>query len=515
MNEAAEAIAHAETAVDRFIDHPLSLVLAAALGAATVLGFSPFDLFPLPFITLAGLFWLCRQAATPWRAARYGFIFGLGLFCTGVAWLYISLHDFGGMPAPVAVVAVAGLSAYMALYPAAAAWLAARLGGTPWRFALAAAAGWALSDWLRSWIFTGFPWLTIGYSQVPWSPLAGLAPLGGVYALSFATVLIAALLAVLPAWKKSQPQVSYVVVPVLVLMVLASWGLKRMAWTAPVHEPVSVSLLQGNIPQELKFVPGRITQQLETYYSLALASQSRLIVMPETSFPIPADDVPPELLASLREHVAVKQGDLLYGVVESIKRGNTLDYYNSMMSIGASPTQTYRKSHLVPFGEFVPPLFGWILHVLAIPMSDFSRGARVQEPLNVAGEKVAMSICYEDVFGEEVIRQLPEATLLVNVSNDAWFGESVAPWQHTQIAQTRALETGRYMLRATNTGVTSIINHRGELIASLPQLKTDVLHGMAQGRTGATPYVQYGNGPIVALCLGLLAVLWLARNRRQ
>ncbi|MBA2690383.1 MAG: apolipoprotein N-acyltransferase, partial [Burkholderiales bacterium] len=174
-----------------------------------------------------------------------------------------------------------------------------------------------------------------------------------------------------------------------------------------------------------------------------------------------------------------------------------------------------RKHHLVPFGEFVPPLFGWVLNVLHIPMSDFSRGARVQEPLKAAGERLAIGICYEDVFGEEVIGQLPEATLLVNMSNDAWFGERIAPWQHTQIAQTRALETGRYMLRATNTGVTSIIDHRGQLVASLPQLKTDALHGTAQGRTGATPYALAGNVPIVSLCLMLLAGLQWRRRQHK
>lgn len=491
-----------------------SFILALALGAVSVLGFSPFDLFFIPFATLGVLFWLWRRAANPLAAGLIGFVFALGLFGAGVSWLYISLHDFGGMPAPVAVISVFGLCAYMALFPAFAGWLAAKSAGkSAPGFALAAAAAWTLSEWARSWLFTGFPWLTIGYSQVPWSPLAGLAPLGGVYAISFATALTAALLAVLPAWKKARPNAGFILAPVLALLLLVSLGLKRLEWTEPAGEPLTVSLLQGNIAQALKFAPGRLDQQLRTYYDLAMASPSRLIIMPETAFPILARDVPPDLLASLRAHVADIQGDVIYGVAEASASNGATDYYNSVMSVGANPAQVYRKVHLVPFGEFVPPLFGWVLKVLHIPMSDFSRGARIQEPIRAAGERLAIGICYEDVFGEEVIRQLPDATLLVNISNDAWFGERIAPWQHTQIAQTRAMETGRFMLRATNTGVTSIIDWHGKLIASLPQLTTDALHGTVRGRTGATPFVIYGNAPIVALCLALLAGLWVLRRR--
>ena len=522
MNEEGQSLAPGEVGVDRLILHsfdklrtgPASFIVCFALGAATVLGFSPFNLFPLPVLTLVALFWLCRVAATPRRAALAGFGFGLGLFCVGLAWLYISLHDFGGMPAPIAVLAVVLLCACMALYPAAAGWLATRLGATPLRFAVAAAAGWTIMEWLRSWVFTGFPWLNIGYSQVPWSPLAGFAPIGGVFAVSFAVALIAALIAVLPSLKKSSPRGAIAVVSLLAVALLAAWALKGIAFTAPAGAPVSVSLLQGNIPQEIKFVPGRIEQQLQTYLDLAAASKSRLIIMPESSIPLLKSQAPPEYLDLLRQRATALGGDMLVGVFDDADEGREI--YNSVMSVGVSPTQVYRKVHLVPFGEFIPLkwLVGWVYDtMLNIPLSDQTPGARFQEPLKVAGERVAVDICYEDAFGEEVIRQLPEATLLVNVSNDAWFGERIAPWQHTQIAQMRALETGRYMLRATNTGVTSIIDESGRLVSHLPQLKTDALNGTAQGRTGATPFVLAGNGPIVGLCIVVLAALWLAKRR--
>jgi apolipoprotein N-acyltransferase len=492
----------------------LPLVLAVLLGAATVLAFSPFNLFVVAFITLTGLFWLWRSAPGPRQAALLGYAFGLGMFGAGVCWLYVSLHDFGGMPMPIAVLAVMLLCAYLALFPALAGWLAVKLSGpSPVRFALAAAAGWALTEWLRSWLFTGFPWLNIGYSQVPWSPLAGLAPLGGVYLISFVTVLLSALAAAVPGWRKVWPKAPFVVVSALVLSVLAIWGVKQIEWTTPSNEPISVTLLQGNIPQELKFVPGRLQQQLDTYLNLASDNKARLVVMPESAIPLLRSQVPDEYLALLKAE-AQRDGDMLVGVFDDEDKGREI--YNSVMSVGHAPTQVYRKVHLVPFGEFIPLkwLVGWIYTtMLNIPLSDQTSGSPSQKPLKVAGESVAVNICYEDAFGEEIIRQLPEATMLVNVSNDAWFGERVAPWQHTQIAQTRSLETGRYMLRATNTGVTSIIDHRGHVVSSLPQLTTAALRGMAQGYVGATPYVVVGNIPVVVISILLLGGFWLVRRR--
>jgi apolipoprotein N-acyltransferase len=299
---------------------------------------------------------------------------------------------------------------------------------------------------------------------------------------------------------------------VLLALWAAAYGLKTLRWTQPVGEPIEVTLLQGNIPQEIKWTAEGLRTTLRRYRSLALASTARLIVFPETAIPLFLHDVPDEYLSDIAEHARRNRGDALIGVPERLDSG---DYYNSVISVGTAPSQSYRKSHLVPFGEFIPvrPVLGWIVGVLAIPLQDFSRGSADQRPLEVAGQRVAMNICYEDVFGEEIIRQLPAATLLVNVSNVAWFGRSIAPYQHLQISQARALETGRYMMRATNTGMTGVVNERGEVVEIAPQFTTAAVTQRVQGHSGATPYVRLGNAPVVALCFIVLAAAALFRRR--
>ena len=295
----------------------------------------------------------------------------------------------------------------------------------------------------------------------------------------------------------------------LILIWLAGWGLKQIAWTETSGAPVTASLLQGNVAQDLKWRPDRVSATLDAYRALAEATASPLIVLPETALPLYLDQVPQDYLSALAGHARRNGGDILIGVPERLPGG---EYFNSVVSYGASPVQSYRKSHLVAFGEFIPlrPVLGWIVSVLAIPLQDFSRGAADQQPLAAAGQRVAINICYEDAFGEEIIRQLPAATLLVNVSNVAWFGRSIAPRQHLQISQARALETGRYLLRATNTGVTAVINQRGEVVASAPEFTTAAVTYRVQGYSGATPYVRWGNLAALAPCLLLLAGCRLA-----
>ena len=249
---------------------------------------------------------------------------------------------------------------------------------------------------------------------------------------------------------------------------------------------------------------------LATYARLIESSRARLIVLPETAIPRYLDAVDPRYIEHLEQLARSRGADILVGVPW---RDASQRYFNGAVSLGASKTQFYAKSHLVPLGEFVPGEFGWIVSVLKIPLSDFSRGGP-QRPMALAGERVAVNICYEDAFGEEIIRQLPEATLLANLSNVAWFGRSLAPDQHLQMSRMRALETGRMMLRATNTGVTAIIGPKGEVIAAMPQYEEGVLEGQAQGYAGATPYVRWGNIPVLLLAFAmLLATLIRARRR--
>ncbi|MEW5893332.1 MAG: apolipoprotein N-acyltransferase [Pseudomonadota bacterium] len=478
------------------------LILPAALGALSVAGFAPWGWFPVPILALAALYYSVRTDAVR-VAAWKGFAFGLGFFGGGVSWVYVSLHDFGMMPMPLAVVATILFCAFLALFPAAALALTARLGGLQrWR-ALAVAPGlWLLSEWLRGWLFTGFPWLALGYSQVPVSPLAGYAPVLGVYGVSGLVALSAAALA-LRRW-----------LPLVLALALwlGGWGLQQIEWTRPVGTPFTVSLLQGNVAQSLKFRPEQALRTLQDYLHLTRSSRARLIVLPETALPMFLDQTPPDYLELLADHARRTGGDLLLGVPERLSDGR---YFNSVISLGVSPSQTYRKQHLVPFGEFVPWGFGWIVDYLHIPLSDFARGDEVQPPLAVAGQQVAVNICYEDAFGEEIIRALPAATVLVNVSNDAWFGDSFSPWQHLQIAQMRALETGRPMLRANNTGITAIIDAKGRITAQLEPFVQGVLHGQSQGHQGLTPYARFGNTAAVMLALlGLLAAALPPRRRR-
>lgn len=500
---------------------------ALGLGALTVAGFAPLYLFALPVLTLAGLMWLWRQADRPKRAFALGWWFGLGFFLTGVSWVYVSLNTFGGMPAVLAAFFTLLFCAFLALFPAVTGYCFSAIRAPVWmKLVIIAPAAWTLTEWIRGWIFTGFPWLAIGYSQVPTSPLAGYAPVVGVFGVSVTTAASAGLLVLLIAglrearpadqttprsrqWSRTLPALA-----LLVVLWVAGYALKDVRWTEPAGEPVTVTLLQGNIAQEIKWTAEGLRTTLLRYRELALASKSRLIVFPETAVPLFLRDIPPDYLAEIADHARHNGGDVLIGVPE---RQGSGDYYNSVVSLGISPIQAYRKSHLVPFGEFIPlrPVLGWIVSVLAIPLQDFSRGSESQKPLAVAGQRIAVNICYEDAFGEEIIRQLPAATVLANVSNVAWFGRSIAPHQHLQISQARALETGRYMIRATNTGMTGVVDERGNILHVAPQFSTAAVTAAVQGYAGATPYVRVGNAPVIALCIFmLLAGMLYARLRR-
>lgn len=471
-----------------------------------VLAFSPFDLLPLALVALAVLAHLWITARSARAAAGFGFVFGLGMFLAGVSWVYVSLHRFGAMPAPLAAFATLGFCVILALYPALAGWAQAKLRAPhALRAALIIPACWTLAEALRATLFTGFPWLTLGTAVVD-TPLAGFSPLGGAYGASFAVAVCAGLL-----WCVALGQARWLAAVAFAVIGVSGAVLRDVRWTEPSGAPFTASVLQGNVPQALKFDPQRYARTLDTYARLAEASRARLIVMPETALPRMLDSVDPAYLARLEAAAKRNGGDLLLGVPVRTAPG---EYYNAVLSLGVSPRQLYYKAHLVPFGEFVPPGFGWVVRVLSIPLADFSRGPSRPRPLEVAGERVAINICYEDAYGNELLRQLPAATLLVNVSNVAWFGDSFAPAQHLQIAQARALETGRMHLAATNTGVTAAIDRDGRVLAQLAPFTEGRLELEVQGYDGATPYVRTGDWPALALCalaLGLIALR--ARSR--
>jgi len=506
---------------------PGRLLVAALLGTACVLGFAPFYLFPVPVAALAGLAWLWLASRDASHAFALGFAFGLGYFLTGTSWVFVSMHDFGGMAWPVAGFATLFFCSYLALFPALAGWTFGRIRTSQWvRLAIVFPAAWVLWEWVRGWLFTGFPWLALGYSQAPDGPLSGFAALLGVYGVSLLTAssagLLVCLASVLAATRGALPLgragaiLLHPAFTTLTLLWVGGWALLGVPWTAPAGEPVAVSLVQGNIEQDLKWRPETARTTLESYLDLVLNTRGRLVLLPETALPVFNVDLPASYIEALARPARDRGGDLLTGIPEYV-HADPPRYYNSVMSFGTSPTQTYRKYHLVPFGDYTPHwvFITWVMHTLEIPMSDFSRGERYQRPLDVAGQRVAVNICYEDAFGEEIIRQLPEATLLANFTNDAWWGKSAASDQHLQISQMRALETGRYMLRATNTGVTTIVDEVGHVVRAAPQFAVAVVEGLAQGRTGSTPYVLWGNWACLALVFAGLVVPVLVDRRQR
>ena len=476
-------------------------------GALTVAAFAPLGFYPLALLTLAWLAHAWRDAP-PRRCLWTGFWFGLGLFGAGVSWIYVSMHRIGGMPAPLAAFATLAFCAFLALFPAAAGWLQARIPApAAVRACLLIPAAWSLFEWLRSWALTGFPWLSLGYAAVGW-PLQGYAPVGGLFMLSFITMALAGLLWLLAARRPGAPYW----VALTVAIVAGGVALRHVEWSSPAGGPLNVALLQGNIEQSLKFDPARYAHTLDAYARLAEETQARLIIFPETAVPRFLDQVDRDYLHRLDAVAQRNGGDLLLGVPT---RKSADEFFNSVITLGVSPIQVYHKVHLVPFGEFVPPGFAWTLRVVNIPMSDFSRGTPGQRVFAVAGQRVAVNICYEDAFGDEIAAQLPDATLLVNVSNVAWFGDSLAPAQHLQIARARAIETARMHLTAANTGITAAIDRDGTVRARLPQFEESRLEVTAQGYAGSTPYVLWRDWPVVVISLGLLGGAALIARRRR
>jgi len=480
------------------------VILAALAGAACVFGFAPYYAWPVPMLALVVPFLAWSRAQSARRAFAAGYAFGLGFFLAGVSWIYVALHDFGEMPAILAAIAVLLFCAFLSLFPALAGWATARFAANPgWRLVLAPAA-YTLAEMLRGWIFTGFPWLAIGASQVPSSPLAGAVPVVGMYGVSLAACFAASLGAI-ALRRESKVRTRSAMVIAIALLFGVGAGLRFVQWTQPSGPAILVALLQGNVAQELKWRDEERVRTLEDYREMIAAARARVVVLPETALPASFDALPPDYVQGLRE-IAKRDGkDIVLGVIERERSGSAMAYYNSVVTLTADKPAFYRKRHLVPFGEFIPPGFGWVFAVLKIPMGDLARGAERQGALTADGTAFGVAICYEDLFGREVIDALPAARILLNVTNDAWYGHSLAADQHLQASQVRALEAGRWMLRATNTGVTAAIDERGEVVSRLPQYTKATLVADAQPLMGMTPYARCGD----LLALGIAAAIAL------
>lgn len=487
-------------------------LMALLAGASLVLGFAPFSQAWIAPFALAVLFgvWL---RASPRRAAWRGWLFGAGLFGGGVYWVYFSMHIYGQLPPILAGLFTVIMALLLALTTGLAGWLAVRLSPDhrPMRLLLVFPAVWVVFEWLRSWFLTGFPWLYVGYTQVDF-PLGRIAPVLGVYGVSWALTLSAGLMVLLLT---VSPRGRIAAAVALVGLWAGSWTLGLLHWTVPAGAPLKVSLLQPNVAQMRKWDPAYRRQIMSQYIDMTRAHwASDLIVWPETAVPVFYDQVENGYLDVIAAEARRHHTSILMGL--PVRMGNDI-YYNSVLSLG---TRTfYHKRHLVPFGEYIPlrSLLGTLLDILQVPMSNFSSGADDQSPLPADGYGAGISICYEIAFPQEVRSFLPQAAWLVNLSNNTWFGDSSAPHQVLQMAQMRAMESGRYVLSATNDGVTAIINERGRVLRQAPQFKVTVLDGALQPRRGATPYVRYGDWPVLLTSLSAWLIGWrvVATRRRR
>jgi len=487
-----------------------SQLLLFLFGALTTLTFAPFGLyFLMPALMLPVMFvWIF----TPPRAsAKLTFWYGTGLFLSGTYWLYISIHVFGQAPLWVAMLIMFGLVLIMSAYCAAAGWIVSRLAeGSAKRLMFVGPAAWVTIEWLRGWLMSGFPWLAAGYSQID-STLAGWVPLLGIYGTSLVTVLSsAALLAALI--EKGRTRWLYVGVVILPWVVGAA--LQPIQWTEATDGSLRTTIVQGGISQDQKWLDDQFEPTLELYRNALLEHyDSDLVIWPEVAIPSTIDQVEP-FVRVLQANIREQPKTLIFGIME--RDFELREIYNSVVMLDDQGRQIYRKRHLVPFGEYfpVPDFVRQWMRLMSLPTSDMSAGSDDQTLFEtLSGDKMAVAICYEDAFGAEQLYALPEASVLLNVSNDAWFGDSIAPHQHLEIARMRALEAGRFVVRATNNGVSAFIGPKGELLATAPQFEYATMTMDIVPHTGATPYVRTGNWPLITLLLGVLA--WFSWNLRQ
>ena len=491
-------------------DRPLiSQLIFFALGCLMTLAFAPFGLSLLVPFLLVPFLYVCLTNS-PRVSARHAFWFGFGMFLTGTYWVYISVFVFGQAPVWIAILLLIGMVLLMSSYMWLTGWLISRLAsGEPWRLCAVAPAAWVLVEWARGWFLTGFPWMSLGYSQVD-SALAGWAPVVGVYGISALLVVsIAALLVALLTRDRQQ----WFAIAIVMLPWLIGAVLKGVDWTEPAGKPVKAALIQGGISQDRKWLAEQLQPTLDFYRGeTRKVADSEIVIWPEVAVPSVTNRVE-NYIDALESDSRISGQTILFGILErQTERTLVPKIYNSVIALNGEERQVYRKRHLVPFGEYFPvpaKVREW-LRMLSLPHNDLSKGNAVQSLIRTRdGLKLAVAICYEDAFGTEQLYALPDAGLLINVSNDAWFGDSIAPHQHLQIARMRSLEVGRYTLRATNTGISAFIGADGKVLQAGPQFQSATITMAVEPRKGLTPYARVGNTLILSVCFLLVAGLWL------
>lgn len=487
----------------------MTRILFFGLGCLFTSVFEPIGYWPLAPALLLPFLYVCLTL--PRRAAAWhGFYFGLGLFLSGTYWIYLSVTGPGQAAGWIGVFLVVALSLIMAGYLALTAWIINYFARQQvWLLVAIAPPAWTLVEWLRGWLFSGFPWMSLGYGQID-TALAAWAPVLGVYGVSYMLVLssCAMLATILLRGRQRWLALSALILPWMAAALLAT-----VEWTAPSGDAIRTTLIQAGIPQEEKWLPER-RESTKRYYSAATqrVADSQLVVWPEVAIPS-VSDIEAQYLESLQQLSERNGQTIILGILErKFSTSGQASIYNSVFLVDGAAPQVYRKRHLVPFGEYfpVPAMVREWMRMMNLPFSDISPGDDEQKLLTMAdGTKLTVAICYEDSYGAEMLYAFPEASLLINVSNDAWFGDSIAPHQHLQIARMRSLEAGRNSVRATNTGISAFIDEAGRVLQSGPQFEAVEMTADLEPRSGTTPYVGSGNWPIIGFCTLLLAGFWL------
>lgn len=492
----------------------LTLVLAWAAGALFLLALAPYGFWVFAVVSPAVLYGLLLPDMSGKRAFIIGEAYGMGLWCVGAFWLYTSIHEYGDTPAWLALIMIALMGLGMGLFHGFLALMFNRVvGKQPFSFA----ALWIVQEWLKTWLFTGFPWLFVGYAFTEQRWVSSLAPVAGVFAVSFVAVLFAASLVEL-----LRRRGGYMVASIALLVISTSLWLINPQWTKPKGTPdLSVSLIQGNIPQDLKWLTEFQVETLKIYATLTQTEwDSDIVLWPESSIPMFQD----EAVGFINEVVKVAKATNTTWITGIPYRDSTAfdpktekypPFYNSVIALGSEGEGLYKKQRLVPFGEYIP--FEGMLDILpnlagSQDIMSYSRGSDQQSPLQVRGHNIGAAVCYEVAYPDTTRKNAIGTDFLLTISNDAWFGTSAGPLQHLQMVQMRALENGRWFMRATNTGVTAIIDHQGRIIKRAPQFERTVLRGNIQARTGSTPFMRMSHYPILILIAFLLLLSYFGKR---
>lgn len=493
----------------------IQYLLSFIAGLILVFAYAPFNFWPLTLIVL--IFWLLLlENKKTSEATKLGFFFSFGWFSAGISWVHVSIDQFGGMPLAISLLLMLILCLYLAIYPALACYLSSRFNHNHFN-AWLLPSFWLVSEYLRSIILTGFPWLSLGYSQID-SPFHVFAPIIGEIGITFILLVIAVAISQLLLKKQSKSHFM-----ILIVIALTTWVASTFTWVKPLNKQVSVALVQGNIKQELRWQPDQAWPTMLKYLDLTRKNyDAELIIWPESAVP-EVEAIAQDYLDTVNRSASLHNSTIITGIINY--DFDTKEYFNSLIVLGEQPdpqdnyrynnSNRYNKHHLLPIGEFVP--FQNLLRPLApffnLPMSSFSRGDYIQANIHASGLNILPLICFEVVFSDQLRANFNNNTnLLLTVSNDAWFGDSHGPWQHLEISRMRALEFNRPMLRATNNGVTAIIDHQGKITAQAPQFIDTVLRAKINLVTGTTPYARWGEWLTYLLAIILFFSITI-RNR--